>query len=91
MKDTQISAVISQATKDLLDQHVRATGVKKGHLLEMALLHHLQALQQLPADILVHPRIVVSLRSAKEIQRRMDAAAPTGALSDLMTRDDDGD
>jgi hypothetical protein len=91
MKNTQISAVISQATKDLLDQHVRATGVKKGHLLEVALLHHLQALQELPSDILVHPRIVVSLRSAKEIQRRLEAAKPTRALRDLMSGDDDGD
>lgn len=91
MKDTQISAVISQATKDLLDQHVRATGVKKGHLLEMALLHHLRALQELPSDIFIQPRIVVSLRSAREIQRRLEAAAPTRALSDLMSRDDDGD
>lgn len=91
MKDTQISAVISKATKDLLEQHVRATGVKKGHLLEVALLHHLRALQELPSDILVHPRIVVSLRSAKEIQRRLKAAAPTRALRDLMARDADGD
>lgn len=91
MKETQISAAISQATKDLLDQHVRATGVKKGHLLEMALLHHLRALQELPDDILIRPRIVVSLQSAKEIQRRIEAAAPTGALRDLMSGDDDGD
>lgn len=86
-----MSAVISRATKDLLEQHVRATGVKKGHLLEMALLHHLRALEELPTDILIHPRIVVSLRSAKEIQRRLDAGKPTDALRDLMAGDDDGD
>jgi len=91
MKDTQISAVISQATKELLEQHVRATGVKKGYLLETALLHHLRALQELPADIVIHPRIVVSLRSAKEVQRRLEAAAPTSALRDLMAGDADGD
>jgi len=93
MKDRQISAVISRATKDLLDQHVRATGVKKGHVLETALLYHLRALQELPSDILIHPRIVVSLRSAKEIQRRLEEAAPTPALRELMARDlgDDGD
>lgn len=91
MKDTQISAVISQATKDLMDQHVRATGVKKGHLLETALLHHLRALQELPADIVVHPRLVVSLRSAKEMLQRMETARPTAALRDLMQRGDDGD
>jgi hypothetical protein len=57
----------------------------------MALLHHLRALQELPSDILIRPRIVVSLRSAREIQRRMEKAAPTPSLMDLMTRDDDGD
>jgi len=91
MKDPQVSAVISRATKDLLDRHVRATGVKKGHVLEMALLHHLQALQELPTDVLITPRIVVSARSAKELERRIQAAKPTRALRDLMTRDDDGD
>ena len=89
MKQTQISAVISEATKELLDQHVRATGVKKGHLLETALLHHLQALQELPADILVSPRLVVRRRSAKEIERRLEAARPTRRLRDLMARDGD--
>jgi hypothetical protein len=87
----QISAVISKATKDLLDQHVRATGVKKGHVLETALLHHLRALQEMPSDILVHPRVVVSLRSAKEMGRRIEAAEPTPALRDLMAPDQDGD
>ena len=51
MKDTQVSAVISAATKELLDCHVRATGVKKGHVLEMALLHHLQALHEAVATL----------------------------------------
>jgi len=31
-KETQISALISQTTKELLERHVRATGVKKGRL-----------------------------------------------------------
>ena len=42
-KDTQISAIISETTRELLEKHVRQTGVKKGHLVEQALLHHLQA------------------------------------------------
>jgi hypothetical protein len=91
MKSTQISAMISQATKELLDQYVRATGVKKGHLLETALLHHLQALQELPSDILVSARIVVSFRSAKEIERRLAAARPTRQLRELMRPAGDGD
>ena len=91
MKDTQVSAVISTATKELLDRHVRATGVKKGHVLEMALLHHLQALHELPADIMISPRIVVSLRSGKEIEERIRASKATRSLRDLMSHDHDGD
>jgi hypothetical protein len=37
--------------------------VKKGYLVEEALLHHLQALQELPADILIATRIVVAVDS----------------------------
>jgi len=36
---------------DLLEQHVKATGVKKGHLIESALRYHLRALHELPADV----------------------------------------
>ena len=50
-RETQISAVVSETTKELLERHVRATGVKKGYLVEQALRHHLQALQELPAEV----------------------------------------
>ena len=60
--DVQISAFISAATKDLLEKHARATGLKKGHVVEMALLHHLQALQEIPADVIIPPRLVVSAK-----------------------------
>src|SRR5438309_1679986 len=36
-KAIQISAPISKETKDLLEQQVKATGIKKGHLIESAL------------------------------------------------------
>lgn len=56
----QISAYISPETRRELERYVEANGVKKGQLIEMALLHHLQALRELPADAFVPPRIVVS-------------------------------
>lgn len=87
-KETQISAIVSQATRDLLERHVRATGVKKGHLVEEALRHHLQALQELPADVIVHPKLVVTRRSGAAILKQMRSGKPTKALRDLMR---DGD
>jgi len=87
MKDTQISAQISEATRDLMERYVRRAGVKKGHLIEQALLHHLQALEELPAEYIVHPRIVVSRKTGAELLREQPPS-PSAALRDLMR---DGD
>ncbi|HEX8441676.1 hypothetical protein [Archangium sp.] len=51
MAETQISAYVSDTTKELVERYVEAHGVKKGRLIEEALLHHLQALRELPADL----------------------------------------
>lgn len=84
--DTQISAVISRDTKELLEQLVRSTGLKKGYVLEMALRHHLQALQELPADVVIPPRLVVSKRSGGELSERIRSRRrPSKALRDLMS------
>jgi hypothetical protein len=88
MKETQVSAQISETTRELLERHARRAGVKKGHLIEQALLHHLQALDELPADYIVHPRLVVSRKTGAELLRRAQAAEPTPALRDLLS---DGD
>ena len=87
-KETQISAIVSQSTRDLLERHVRATGVKKGHLVEQALRHHLQALNELPADVIIHPKIVVTRRSGAAILKKMRTGKATKTLRDLMR---DGD
>lgn len=88
-KETQISAFVSKTTKDLLEKHVRATGHKKGYVVESALRHHLQALQELPTDVIVHPKIVVSALSGAEIARRLASSSPTPELRELMIRDGD--
>ena len=87
-EEIQISAVVSRATRDLLERYARATGVKKGHLVEQALQHHLRALEELPADVVLHPRIVVSRKSGELILRKIRSGKPTKALRDLMR---DGD
>jgi hypothetical protein len=83
-KETQISAQITESTRELLERHVRQTGVKKGHLVEQALLHHLQALDELPAELVIHPRIVVSKQTGVDLLRRAESAEPTPALRELM-------
>jgi hypothetical protein len=87
-KATQISAQISATTRELMEKQVRQTGIKKGHLVEQALLHHLQALDELPAEFIIHPRIVVSRKTGEKLLRSGTSAQPTPALRDLMR---DGD
>ncbi len=87
---TQISAPISKETKDLLERHVKATGVKKGHLIESALRYHLRALHDLPADVLVPARLVLTRRSFEHVARRLRSPGqPTDELRDLMRPDGD--
>jgi len=87
---TQISAPISKETKELLERQARATGVKKGHLIESALRYHLRALQELPADALVPPRIVLTRRSFEQVVERLRSPGePSKELRDLMRVDRD--
>ncbi len=85
-KETQISAQISETTRELMEKHVRRTGVKKGHLVEQALLHHLQALDEIPAEYIIHPRIVVSRETGEQMLRDAESAEPTPALRELMRK-----
>lgn len=87
MTGRQISASISEETAKLLDDYVEAYGVKKGYLVEMALLHHLQALRELPADVIIPPRLVVAQKSMREIASRLERPRPpTPAMKELMSR-----
>ncbi len=85
MAETQISAFISEATKELVERYVEAHGVKKGYLIEEALLHHLQALRELPADIVVPPRLTVTSESIDDVTRIVEKPRKSAkALRDLM-------
>ena len=67
MGDTQISAHISEETKQQVERFAGAHGMKKGALIEQALLHHLQALRELPADVIIPPRLELSPGSFDQV------------------------
>jgi hypothetical protein len=84
--ETQISAHISEETKERLERYADAHGVKKGALVEQALLHHLQALRELPADLIIPPRLELSESSFAEAAELIaKSRKPTKALRELMT------
>jgi len=81
----QISAEISEGTRQLLERYSRAHGIKKQFLIESALLHHIQALEELPTNIIVPPRIVVSAASGRKIAELVrKRQKPTRELVELM-------
>ncbi len=73
---TQISANISDETRELLERYVAAHGVKKSHLIETAVLHHLSALDSIPADLIIPPVIEVSQVTGKAILDRIKKPKP---------------
>jgi hypothetical protein len=89
-KETQISAQISETTRERMEKFVRRTGVKKGRLVEQALLHHLQALDEIPAEYVIHPRVVVSRETFEGMMKRAENPDPTPELRELL-RSRDGD
>ena len=81
----QISAYVSEDTRALLDEAAEARGLKKGHVIEEALLHYLHALQELPSDVIVPARLVLTEGAARQVAEQLARPrAPTPAMVALM-------
>lgn len=82
---TQISANISAETRELLERYVAVHGIKKSHLIETAVLHHLSALDAIPLDLVIPPTIEVSRKTGKAILSRIKSPKPpTAAMRELI-------
>ncbi len=85
---SQVSAVIADTTRERLERFARQHGVKKSHLIETAILHHLAALEELPADVVVPPVLVLSREAGADLIRRIELPEPpTPALKTLFDAD----
>jgi len=58
---------------------------KKGFILEQALLHYINANQELPADIIIPPSITVSKEVFEDVI--LAEREPRQALRDLLNKD----
>ena len=82
---TQVSAFISDSTKEALERYADAHGLKKAYLIEEALLHHLQALRELPLDVIIPARLVVSQQTGLDILECVEKPRrPTKAMRELF-------
>jgi len=82
---TQVSAYISEETKAQVEAYVKRHGVKKAYLIEEALQHHLQALREIPEDLIIPSRLVLTSEAMAQIAERIaEEEQPTEALKALF-------
>ena len=84
---TQVSAYISEETKAAIEAYVKRRGVKKAYLIEEALQHHLQALREIPEDLIIPSRLVLTGEAMAEIAERViQEEQPTESLKALFRK-----
>ncbi len=89
-KLSQISAAISEATKDRLDRFTDSHGLKKNFVVEQALLYFMDARRALPDEALIPARLVIGDKAFARIATMLaEPPAPTPALRELMRVKDD--
>jgi predicted nucleic acid-binding protein len=82
---TQVSAYISEETKAEVEAYVKRHGVKKAYLIEEALQHHLQALREIPEDVIIPSRLILTPEAMIKVAGRLDREEqPTDALKALF-------
>ena len=82
---SQISATVSQATKERLDRFTESHGLKKNYVVEQALLYFMEARRDLPDEALVPARLVLDDEAFDRVVGLLQSPpAPTAALRELM-------
>lgn len=82
---TQISAYISEETKGQIESYVKRRGVTKAFMIESALQHFLQALREIPEDVIIPARLIITEASMLQLADRLESdEEPTPALCALM-------
>ena len=83
----QISAQVARTTSELLERFSEQTGIKKGYLVEQALLHHIAVLQELPEDAIIPPRAVAAAEAGRTLLKEIEnPSEPNHELRALMSR-----
>ena len=82
---SQISALVSVATKEKLDRFTESHGLKKNFVVEQALLYFMEARRELPDEALIPPRLVLDDHVFDRVVKLLESPpAPSAALRELM-------
>jgi uncharacterized protein (DUF1778 family) len=83
----QISAQISEAARERLDQYARETGMKKSRIVEDAIMAHFDTLNVVPAEYVIPLIVELDAESWDRVVRGIeDPPEPSPALRELMQR-----
>ena len=83
--EAQISATVSESTKEKLDRFTESHGLKKNFVIEQALLYFMEARRELPDEALIPTRIVLDDDSFDRVVQLIEnPRPPTDALRKLM-------
>lgn len=81
----QISAIVSESTREKLDRFTQMHGLKKNYVIEQALLLFMESRRELPDEAFIPARLVLSEGSFDTVVEMLDRPpAPTAALEELM-------
>ena len=85
MSQSQITATISEATRERLDRFTERLGLKKNFVVEQALLYFMEARRELPDEALVSVRLVVDDAAFDDLIDVLESPPkPSHALRELM-------
>ena len=86
---TQISAYISDETKENLERYSEVHSINKDFLIENAINYYIQVLASIPSEFIIPPNMVLSKEFFEKIMEMTEnPPEPTQALIDLMRKDD---
>jgi uncharacterized protein (DUF1778 family) len=84
-RQSQISATVSEATKQKLDRFSESHGLKKNFVVEQALLYFMEARRELPDEALIPTRLVLDNQAFERVVALLESPpAPAQALRELM-------
>ena len=85
MKEVQISGFVPEDVRDDFERLVKARGLKKSHVLEQALRHHLRALREIPEEFIIPATVVLTKKSFEDLLKQLKSRSkPTNKLKKLM-------
>lgn len=82
----QISAYISDETKNKFEAYSVTHGIKKAFLIETALDLYLRALEEIPGQFIDRQKIVLTDKTFEQVQQS-EQNKPTETLKKLMQND----